>query len=139
MQQNAFAGHSKQPTEKELASVLGPALDHWVSLIADLKRDLKTDIAEWHSSSIKLGWSLRLQIKKRNVVYLGPRQGWFMAAFALGDKAVAKTRTAPLPQKIHKHIGDARKYAEGTAVRIEVKTREDAEAVRTLARIKAEN
>ena len=89
MLKNAFAGHEKRPTENALSSALGNADALWKGLVADLKRDLKLDSEEWNSYSIKAGWSLRLQWKKRNIVYLSPSTGCFLASFALGDKAVA--------------------------------------------------
>ena len=101
--------------------------------------DLKLDTAEWHSSSVKLGWSLRLQVKKRNIVYLGPRGGCFLAAFALGDRAVAVARKSELPARVIKLIAEAKRYAEGTAVRIEVRDAADVHVVKLLARIKLEN
>jgi hypothetical protein len=92
MLRNAFIGQSKRPTETELASVLSGSHALWQQLVADLKRELKLDKEEWNSYSIKAGWSLRLQLKKRNIVYLSPGAGCFLASFALGDKALAAAR-----------------------------------------------
>jgi len=139
MDQNAFAGQAKQPTHAALAAALGPSLGLWQSLVADLKRELKLDAAEWHSSSIKLGWSLRLQLKKRNIAYLGPRTGYFLAAFALGDKALNAARKSNLPAHALKIINEAKRYAEGTAVRIQVRGADDATVVKALAKIKIDN
>jgi len=138
MVQNAFAGQAKKPTEKALQSALGQSLELWKRLIADLKREFHLD-GEWHTSSVKLGWSLRLQQKKRNIVYLGPRSGFFVAAFALGDKAIAAARKTDLTASTRKLIDEARRYAEGTAVRIDVTKPEDLDTVKTLVRIKTEN
>lgn len=137
--QNAFAGQKTKPTDKAVASVLGSSLSLWNSLVADLKRDLTIDTAEWHTGSVKYGWSLRLQRKTRNIVYLGPRSGWFLAAFALGDKAIEAARASDLPANALKIIADATRYVEGTAVRIEVRQPGDLEVVKTLAKIKIEN
>lgn len=137
--ENAFAGRSDPPTEKTLAEALGPTLPLWKGLVADLREALKIDLVEWHSTSAKYGWSLRLQLKKRNIVYLGPRQGWFVAAFALGDRAVAVARKSDLPQEVIQNINTSKRYAEGTAVRIDVKTPADVEVVKILSKIKIEN
>jgi hypothetical protein len=139
MLQNAFAGQAKRPTSKALAAVLADTQPLWDTLVADLTREFHIDKQEWHTSSVKLGWSLRLQRAKRNIVYLGPRGGFFIAAFALGDKAVAAARKTELPARVLKIIAGAKRYAEGTAVRIEVKSAEDLDAVKMLARIKVEN
>lgn len=138
-EQNAFAGQKKCPTEKAVASALGSTLPLWNQLIADLKKKLNIDTAEWHSGSVKLGWSMRLQLNKRNIVYLSPRQGWFVAACVLGDKAVAAARKSALPPAVIQNISDSKRYAEGTAVRIDVKNPQDLETVKTLAKIKIEN
>jgi hypothetical protein len=139
MLQNAFAGQAKRPTSKVLSDVLGDTQELWDRLLSDLKRELKIDKVEWHTSSVKFGWSLRLQLKNRHIVYLGPSKGFFVAAFAMGDKAIAAARKSDLPPSVLKIIAGAKRYAEGTAVRIEVKGAEDVEAVTKLARIKAEN
>ena len=138
-EQNAFAGQKKSPMEKSLASALDQTLPLWNQLIADLKQQLNIDTAEWHTASIKLGWSMRLQLKKRNIVYLGPREGWFVAAFALGDKAVAAARKRALPAEVIRIIAESKRYAEGTAVRIDVKNPQDVETVKVLAKIKIDN
>jgi hypothetical protein len=139
MLRNAFAGQAKRPTETELASALGAADGLWKELVANLKRELKLDAQEWNSYSVKAGWSLRLQSKKRNIVYLAPGVGCFLASFALGDKAVAEARKRKLPAGVLKIIDQAKRYAEGTAVRMEVHTAKDASVVKTLAKIKLEN
>jgi uncharacterized protein DUF3788 len=136
---NAFAGHARRPTGKELASALGRTDSLWQELVAALKRDLKLDGEEWNTYSVKAGWSLRLQWKKRNIVYLGPRDGCFLASFVLGDKAVAAARQSELPPRVLKMIDEAKRYAEGTAVRIEVREAKDVTTVKMLAKIKLEN
>jgi hypothetical protein len=60
-------------------------------------------------------------------------------SFALGDKAVAAAKKSKLPSNILKIIAEAKRYAEGTAVRVEVHGEGDIESVKTLARIKMEN
>jgi len=138
-EQNAFAGQKERPTEKALAAVLGSTFPLWEKLVTDLKNESMIDVSDWHSSSEKYGWSLRLQLKKRNIVYLGARQGYFVAAFALGDRAVAAVRKTDLSPEIIQLINSSKRYAEGTAVRIEVTTPKDIEVIKMLARIKIEN
>lgn len=136
--QNAFAGQRKCPTDKAVALALGATLPLWRQLVSELKRDLNIDVVEWHSGSVKYGWSLRLQRKKRNIVYLSPRFGSFVAAFVIGDKAVAVARKSRLSPDVLRTIAEAKRYAEGTPVRIDVSKPDDLEAVKMLAGIKVE-
>jgi hypothetical protein len=137
--QNAFAGQAEQPTQKAVESALGNSWVLWKQLVAELKQEQKLDGEEWNSSGLKYGWSFCLQMKRRNIVYLGPGSGSFMASFVLGDKAIAVARKSNLPVYVLKMIAEAKSYGEGTPVRIEVSKPEDLVPVKTLAKIKVEN
>lgn len=140
MSTNAFIGHPEKPTDHELAAELGrPAQKLWDQLVTDLAQECSITIAEWNSYSSKAGWSLRLKSAKRTIVYLSPWRGRFQASFALGDKAVEAARRSGLPKPVLRIISEARRYAEGTAVRIEVKGPKDVAIVKKLAAIKLEN
>ena len=136
---NVFAGQVERPNERALEKVLGQSYALWTRLVAELKRDLQLDGEEWHSSGVKHGWALRLRKKDRNIVYLGPRAGSFMAAFVLGDEAVAVARKTDLPSSILTMMADAKRYGEGTPVRIEVRTLTDLKKVKILATVKLNN
>ena len=135
---NAFVGKPKQPTEKELKAELGTSKALWDELADGLAKEHKL-AREWNCYSKKAGWSLRLKHGDRNIVYLSPFHGCFRASFALGDKAVQAARQCGLPPQIVKLIEEAKRYAEGTAVRIDVLGPADAAAVKKLAAIKLEH
>ena len=135
---NAFIGKPKKPTESELAMELGTSKALWDELVADLAKEHKL-AREWNCYSKKAGWSLRLKRGERNIVYLSPLRGGFRASFALGDKAVQAARQCGLPQRAIKIINDAKRYAEGTAVRIDVNGPEDIPIVWKLAVIKLDH
>jgi hypothetical protein len=133
---NAFIGKPQKPTDAELAAALGTAKALWDRLLAGLADEHSLTVQEWNSYSRKAGWSLRLKRKERNIVHLSPCQGCFFVSFALGDKAVQAARQSGLPQSVVKIINEAKRYAEGTAVRIEIKNAKDIETVTKLAGIK---
>jgi uncharacterized protein DUF3788 len=135
---NAFLGMSRRPTEADLRKELGASKDVWDRLVGDLSTEHGLTL-DWGSSSKKAGWSLRLKRGERKIVYLSPFHGCFGASFALGDKAVQAARKSGLPQKALAIIDRARKYAEGTGVRIEVQGPEDLVIVKKLAAIKLDN
>ncbi len=136
---NAFAGKATQPSEAELAEVLGPAKAVWDQLLAELARDCNLTAKEWNSYSRKAGWTLRLKHGERNIVYLSPGDGYFMASFALGDKAMRAARASKLPQPVIEIIDRAKRYAEGTAVRLDIRTPRQIAPVKKLAAIKLDN
>ena len=136
---NAFIGKPAPPTDKELSAALGPAKSLWEQLLAELADDLKLTVREWNSYSQKAGWSLRVKRDDRVILYLAPFKGAFRASFALGDKAVQAAKASGLPKPVLEIIASAKKYAEGTAVRIEVNSNEDIEVVKKLAKAKLEN
>jgi hypothetical protein len=135
---NAFVGKPKQPTESELRAELGASKALWDELVDDLAKEHKL-AREWNCYSKKAGWSLRLKRGERNIVYLSPLRGCFRASFALGDKAVQAARQCGLPPRVIKIIKEAKRYAEGTAVRIDVNSPEDLLIVKKLAVIKLDH
>jgi len=132
---NAFIDKPKKPPAAELTAALGPSKALWDQLLAGLA-DEHNLTQEWNSYSRKAGWSLRLKLKDRNILYLTPYQGCFFVSFALGDKAVQAARQSGLPQSVIKIINEAKRYVEGTGVRIEMKKPKDIEIAKKLAAIK---
>jgi hypothetical protein len=135
---NAFIGKTTKPTEAEIAAALGATAALWKQLVGWMAEQGVAE-SEWNSYSPKAGWALRLKVKKRNIVYLGPCDGCFRAAFVLGDRAVAAAWKSDLAKGTLKLLDEAPRYAEGTGVRLMVKTAKDLAAIRKLALIKMAN
>ena len=133
---NAFIDKPKQPTAAELTAALGSAKALWDQLLAGLADEHNLTVQEWNSYSRKAGWSLRLKHKDRNILYLTPCNGCFFVSFTLGDKAVQAARQSGLPPSVIKIINEARRYAEGTGVRMEMKKPNEIEIAKKLAAIK---
>ena len=139
MMENAFIGKITQPTQKELASELGPSNELWEQLVNGVTEECGITEQEWNSYSPKAGWALRLKHKKRNIVYLSPCHGAFRVSLIFGDKAMNMVRSMKFPAKIRKIIADAPHYPEGSGVCLEIKAAADLKAVRELAKVKVEN
>jgi hypothetical protein len=135
MSPNAFIGRTKPPTDEELSTELGAARALWDELLTDLA----LPIQEWNSYSPKAGWSLKLKLKKRTIVYLAPCHGSFRVAFVLGDKAMEAARQVKLPKAVLKIMDEAPRYPEGTGVRLEIAAHKDLAAVKKLAEVKLAN
>jgi len=139
MTPNAFIGKTEAPTDEELTTELGDSRRLWDDAIARLAAEYKIVDQEWNSYSKKAGWSLRLKVKKRNIVYLTPCHGSFRISFILGDRAMAAARSSRLSRAILKLLDDGQRYPEGTGIRFDVAGAKDVDAVVKLAGIKLQN
>ena len=117
---------------------MGPAKALWDKLAGRLRKH-EVNAQEWGSYSPKGGWSLRLKRKDRIILYLIPLHGSFHVSLVLGDKGVKAARASELPQHILKTIAGARRYAEGTGIRLAVTAPVDLAVVEKLALIKIDN
>jgi hypothetical protein len=136
---SAFGDKSKPPTANDLAEVLGRTHSHWNALLAHAVAEYDPLDMTWNFAGANWGWSLRLKQKKRTILYLTPCPKHFMVGFALGEKAVAAAGDADLPAAVMKIISAARKYAEGRAVRLEIRNKKDLAAAIKLAAVKMAN
>ena len=135
MSPNAFIGRTKAPTDAELSTELGAARVLWDELLAELA----LPIQEWNSYSPKAGWSMKVKLGKRTILYLSPCHSSFRVTFILGAKAVEAARQSRLPKAVLKIIDEAPRYPEGTGVRLEITARKYLAAVRKLAQVKLAN
>lgn len=136
---SAFDDKSNPPRDKDLAATLGRAFAPWNTLRKAIAARFGPLSEEWGFASKNTGWGLRLKQPSRTVFYMTPCKGHFLASFALGEKAVKAAHESDLPASILDIIDGAKKYVEGRAVRIEVRTARDVRNVEKLAAIKMAN
>ena len=131
-----FEDKSKPPKDAELAIALKDTFLFWNELKKLIALRFKPLSTEWGYSSKTTGWGMRLKNKDRTILYMTPREGHFLASFALGEKAVKAAHEDDLPASVLKIIDNATKYAEGRGVRLEVRNGRDVRNVEKLAAIK---
>ena len=138
---NTPKGQGSPPGSREIEELLGRSRIHWTRLHAALDAEFGPLGEKWSFSKKTGHWSLQLkqQKKQRTIVYLIPCQKYFMAAFALGEKACRAAHAGGLPATLVAAIDKAPKYPEGRGVRLEVRNKQDLENVRQLALIKMAN
>ena len=133
---SAFDDKTQEPQQQELSAVLGQTAGLWTELIANIGSRFDPLAEDWVFSGKKWGWALRLKHKKRAVLYMTPSEGFFYAGFALGQKAVDAAHQSDLPAAVLEVVDSSQKYAEGRAVRLEVRSEGDVRSVVQLADIK---
>lgn len=136
---SAFADKTRPPLEDELAAVLGKKLGLWNDLQSRISTRFTSLSSDWNYTSKFTGWGLRLKQEKRTVLYMTPCQGYFLASFALGEKAIKAAHASDVPVEVLDVIDNAPRYAEGRGVRFEVRSARDVRNVEKLAIIKMAN
>jgi hypothetical protein len=136
---SAFDDKAKKPNKRNLTTALGRTSIHWDSLIVHIASEYAPLDKTWNHAGAAWGWSLRLKQKKRTVLYMTPCRGHFLVGFVLGEKAVKLAQDSKLPDAVLSVINSAKKYAEGRAVRLEVRNKKDLESVKKIAAIKMTN
>jgi hypothetical protein len=130
---SCFGDKSAPPSEDALTAALGTSAGLWRALIARIGERFAPLDAIWGFSGKSAGWGLRLRQGSRTILYMTPREGHFLASFALGEKAVALAEASKLPRDVRAIIERAPKYAEGRGVRLEIRKSRDLAAVETIA------
>ena len=109
------------PTDSDLTGALAGTYDLWRSIKEYVHLKYPAAMDEWNYPGIKYGWSFRIKDKKRAIVYLSPRDGYFKAAMVFGQKATDKIMESGISASIKEELAGARVYAEGRAIRMEIR------------------
>ena len=136
---SAFDDKTSPPGDRALEEMLGRTSHLWTRLKNELQEAHGPLIENWNFSGKAYGWSFRLKQKKRTIVYMTPCRAYFLASFALGEKACRAARAAKDSAQVLAIIDAAPKYAEGRGVRIPVRSRHDLDTVESLVAIKVAN
>jgi len=127
------------PSEVELVEKLGSAYKLWQEIYNFVLDKYPNGISEWNFPGKKYGWSFHIKDKKRAIIYLLPRENYFKAAFVFGDKATYEIMESDISDKIKSELQSARKYAEGSGIRIKVKDESVIPDIKKLVEIKLKN
>ncbi len=127
------------PDEAALASEIGETKQYLDRICRFIEEETGHLTLEWKHYGQKSGWTLKLLSKKRNLLFVGPEDGFFIIAFVFGDRAVEAVLKSMLPEAIKNELLNARKYAEGRGIRFEIRDESELENVLQLIKIKIKN
>ena len=130
---------AQEPTEMDLTEKLGPVSQLWNEIQHFVLEKYPAGNPEWFYSGAKRGWNFRIKDKKRAFVYLLPRDQYFKAALVFGDKAKDTVLASNVSDEIKEELKQAKKYAEGRGIRIDVKEAVILSDIKTLIEIKLAN
>lgn len=133
-----FMNPDIHPTETEMQDKLAETYEIWKFIESHVLGENPILIAEWNFGGKKYGWNFRIKDKKRAIIYMLPREGFFKVAFVFGEKAFEAVMQSSVPEQIKNDLASAKKYAEGRGVRIEVRGKSLINDIINLVKIKHE-
>ena len=122
--------------DKDLVDNLYSTYTLWLQLHNFVFEKYPNGLAEWNYSGKKYGWNYRIKDKRRAIIYLLPRDKYFKVAFVFGQKATDTVLLSGISQKIKNELAQARKYAEGRGIRIDIKDDSKISDIKKLIEIK---
>jgi len=134
-----FADRSLKPTDKMLSETLGKSYELWQAIRNALAETYGPLTEEWKFYGSNSGWTLKLLLKKRNLFFFFPSKKFFRIAFVFGDDAVRQVEHSSLPAAMIQELKNAKRYAEGRGLRLEVRKKADVNNIVTLTAIKVRN
>jgi len=117
---SVFTNPALPPVMDDLKPVLSETFDYWIRINDMVYRRLPKASGEWKYPGKNYGWSYRLKDKKRNIIYLLPRKGYFMVAFVFGQRAFEEVLKSSVSDSIKHELSAAKAYMEGRGIRLEV-------------------
>lgn len=134
-----FTNKDAKPITNDLEAALGNTYEIWQDLANFAKKQYPSATEDWYFSGEKYGWNFRVNDKKRAIIYLLPRDKFFKIAFSFGQKAFDKIMGSSISDTIKLELRNAKAYAEGRGIRIEVKDNSMLNDLEELIRFKISN
>ena len=135
---SVFTEKKSKPTDRQVRQVIGAKFPIWQSLILFLceKYPVMADFRYLYGQNY--GWGLRFRIKSQLLTSLYPAAEGFFAQVNLSPEGVEKALGMPLGTNAQQAIERAHPYPEGRWAFIRVESEADAEDVRRLLALRAE-
>ena len=121
------------PTEEMLSAALNDKQLLWDKIL-----EFSGGIGEWKFYGKAAGWTFQVKKSKRTLFYMMPKDGWFQMTFVYGERAVCAAPLFELPEKVLNDLEQAKVYAEGRSVAVEILSNKDIDIVEKMLQLKLE-
>ena len=138
MAEKHFTIKNDPPNEVRIKEILKDKYLVLEAIRKFIRDNIGETIEEWKYYGVKNGWVLKTFLKKRNLFFIGIYDNCFRISFVFGDKAVQSVLESDISEELKKTLSEARKYAEGRGLSIEVFDRKHLEDIQKLIKIKVE-
>jgi hypothetical protein len=139
MDKSVFTDKNSIPNDHDLKNELGDTYSLWTELVEYLINSNPKVVAIWNYPGEKYGWSYVIKNKRRAIIYLLPRQGYFKIAFVFGQKATDIILDSKISEGIKSELMSSKVYAEGRGIRIDIKDSHVILDIKLLIDIKSNN
>lgn len=139
MDTSIYTNKAEIPDDFMLSAALGDVFGAWINIREYVLQVYPKAAEVWNFTGPKYGWSFRIKDKKRAIIYMLPRDKYFLVAFVFGEKATQDALESSVESGIKTIIESARVYAEGRGFRIEVRNIAIVDDVKKLIHIKVAN
>jgi hypothetical protein len=139
MDTSIFMDLTKIPESADLEFPLGNTYQYWKEIRDFVLEKYPAAIEEWHIAVKKYGWGFRIKDKKRAIIYLSPREGYFLVAMIFGQKATDQILNSDISAKIKEELMNSKVYMEGRVIRCEIHDNSFISDLKKLIEIKIAN
>jgi hypothetical protein len=139
METSYFMELNTTPDNENLKIAIGDLFPFWVTIRDFTFEKYPLAIEEWFVSVKKFGWSFRIKDKKRAIVYLSPRAGYFFVTMVFGQKATDQILASDISASLKTELMNSKVYMEGRVVRIDVRDQQLLTDIKKLTEIKIAN
>lgn len=120
METSIFMDLTKKPETADLVIPLDNTFSIWKEISDFVLEKYPAAIEDWHCAVKKYGWGFRLKDKKRAIIYLSPREGFFRVAMVFGQKATDQILSSEISANIKEELMNSKVYPEGRVIRLEI-------------------
>ena len=138
-EEKVFIIKETMPNEEMINEVLGSNYAHLQEIRLFIAEEIGDTTEEWKFYGKKLGWTLKKFYKKRNLFFIGTYRGYFKISFVFGERAAENVFNSGISAALKKELSEARKYAEGRGISINVENDGSLDDIKELIRIKVRN
>jgi len=115
-----FTDNAITPDNNALATALSTSFSWWNEIKDYVFLQYPKAVEEWKHSGKNYGWGFRLKDSKRVIIYLTPVNGFFLFSVVFGEKATQEVLNSDISEEIKKILREAKVYAEGRGIRLEI-------------------
>lgn len=139
METSIFMDLTKTPKTSDLEIPLDKTFPDWMEIRDFVFEKYSNATEEWHISVKKFGWSFRIKDKKRAIIYLSPRPGFFWVTMIFGQKATDQILASDISPNIKEELIYSRVYMDGRVIRLDINDNSLINDIKKLVEIKIAN